>query len=95
MATFNLKDKHKDVEFHVSAGETTRYTDYWGEALALAVAMSASRGGEEAVVDVIVHSRAGAKHWLGDHGVEMYDEDPEASVFQRISIRARDQGRIA
>lgn len=87
--------RHKDVEFEVSAGERTNTLSSWSEAATLAVAMSASRDGEEAVIDVLVHSRAGAKHWLGDLGVEVYDEDPEASVFQRISIRARDKGRIS
>jgi hypothetical protein len=89
------KGRHKDVDFEVSAGEKTQHTKDWSEAVLLAVAFSASRGGEEAVVDVVVHSKAGAKHWLGDDGVEQYEEDPEASVFQRVSIRAVDKGRIA
>ena len=88
------KGRHKDVEFEVSAGEKTAHFKNWDEAAVMAVAMSASRGGAEAVIDVVVHSRAGARHWLGDHGVEMYDEDPDASVFQRVSIRATDKGRI-
>lgn len=89
------KPQHKDVEFAVSAGEVTKYLKQWDEAAALAVAMSVSRGGEEAVIDVLVHSRAGAKHWAGDYGVEQFEEDPEASVFDRVSIRAESRGRIA
>ena len=86
---------HKDIEFAVSSGERpTQYFKKWEKAVALAFAFSASRGGEEAVIDVLVHSREGARHWLGDAGVEMYNEDPDASVFQRLSLRGRDLGRI-
>lgn len=86
--------EHKDVEFQVSSGEASKYVKKWSDATATAIAMSASRGGEEAVIDVLVHSRAGAKHWESDAGVEKYDSDPDASVFQRISIRAVDRGMI-
>jgi hypothetical protein len=85
----------KDVEFAVSAGERlTRHFKKWDEALAWAFAISATHG-QEAVIDVLVHSEAGARSWLGDYGVEQYREDPEASVFQRLSLRAQDHGRIA
>lgn len=88
--------KHDDVVFEVSAGEArTRVKHKWDEAVVEAFALSASRGGAEAVIDVLVHSEAGARAWLGEHGVEMYREDPEASVFQRFSVRAQDKGRIA
>lgn len=87
--------RHKDVEFHVSAGEKTKVLKTFGEAASLALAMSASRGGEEAVIDVIIYSVSGARWWNGDHGVETYREDPDASVSQRISVRAQDRGRIA
>lgn len=86
---------HKDVEFAVSAGEKTQHVKKWSEATELAVAMSASRGGELAVIDVLVYSEAGARAWLGADGVEQYRQDPEASVFQRLEIRAKDRGTIA
>ena len=86
--------KHKDLEFHVDdAGGVPRVFKDWGEAVAFAVALSVSNG-RSINVDVIAWSRAAARHWMGDHGVEMYDEDPEASVFQRVSIRAEDRGRV-
>lgn len=85
---------HKDLEFHVSAGESkARVHRTWKEAAADAVQMSASRGGEMAVIDVTTWSRAAAKAWTGD--TEMYDEDPDASVFERFEVRARSVGRIA
>ena len=85
---------HKDIDFEVSSGERSKAFRKWEEAVTWAFAASATSG-HQAVIDVVVHSRAGAKHWLGDYGVEMYDEDPEASVFQRLSLRAEDLGRIA
>lgn len=86
---------HEDLEFHVSAGESkTRVHDNWKDAVADAAQMSASRGGELAVVDVVAWSRTAAALWAGSHGVELYDEDPEASVFERFEVRARSVGRI-
>lgn len=87
---------HKDLEFHVAAGEAkARVHKTWKEAAADAVQMSASRGGEQAVVDVIAWSRAATKAWAGSYGVELYDEDPDASVFERFEVRARSVGRVA
>lgn len=88
------KRPHKDVEFEVSAGEKMHRFKDWAEAASVAVAMSASGGGEEAVIDVLVHSVEGAQHWLGGYGADMYREDPEASVFQRFSLRVQDKGRV-
>jgi len=45
-------------------------------------------------VDVIVYSRAAARAWGGDSAVEVYDADPDASVHERIVIRAESLGRI-
>lgn len=86
--------KH-DVEFEVSSGERTQVTSDWKEACRWAVQFSAHRGGEMAVIDVLTHSRAGAGMWAGSHGRELYDEDPDASVFERFEVRARSVGRIA
>lgn len=85
---------HKDVQFVVSWGEMSRYYSKWDDAVIRAFAASAQRGGDEVVIDVLIYGRAGAKAWMGAEGVRQYDEDPEASVFQRFSIRANDEGRI-
>jgi hypothetical protein len=48
--------------------------------------------GEPVNIDVIAWDRGDAKAW----GIEeSYDEDPDASVSQRIVVRAEDLGRIA
>lgn len=87
---------HKDVEYAVD--------DYQGnekifktssEAAMFALDKSISRGGEAVNVDVLVYSAEGAKWYRGSiDGETEYEEDPEASVFDRIVIRAEAIGRV-
>ena len=87
----------KNLEFHVQRADgvgNTVVCDTFRDAANLAVQDAASDGREH-VIDVITWSRAAARQWAGDHGVEVYDEDPQASVHQRIVIKAEDQGRIS
>ena len=87
----------KDLEFHVSReGETTtlKITEKFGEACKFAIAHSASTG-YSVVIDVIAWSKKAARAWGGDSAVEVFEEDPEASVHERILIKAESQGRIA
>lgn len=85
---------HKDVEFAVDdASGRQRTFRTWDEAAGFALAMAASRG-ETVNLDVIVWSRSGARAYGGDDAVAQYDEDPEASVFERIEVRANDVGRV-
>lgn len=81
--------KHKDVEFAVG----DKYVDTFNEAAGLAVVRSAATG-TTAFVDVLVSSKAGARWLMGDDGVEQYEEDPEASVFERVAVKAEYQGRV-
>ena len=86
---------HKDLEFQLEdAGGTTRTFKSFDEACGLAVSISASTG-KEVEVNVLAWSKGAAKAWAGDYGIEQYEEDPEASVHDRIVIRAESQGRIA
>lgn len=84
------KKTHKDVEFAVG----DRYYDSFDEAAGDAVSRAISRG-EDVFLDTIVSSKAGARWFAGDDGIEIYEEDPEASVFERMVIRADNVGRIA
>jgi hypothetical protein len=85
---------HKDLEFAVDdASGKERIFKSWPEACGFAVALSAS--GRKVNIDVLAGSEAAAKAWSGDEGVEQYREDPEASVFDRITVRAESIGRIA
>lgn len=83
--------KHKDVEYQVGNMKKTYST--FDEAAATAVSIALSHGAT-VQLDTLVYSEAGAKWLMGDDGVEMYREDPDASVFERIQIKANSEGRI-
>lgn len=89
-----MAKRHKDVEFSVddaSGGE--RIFKTFDEAAGFAVALAAS--GRKSSINILVYSRSGAKWLAGDEGVAEYEEDPDASVFRRIVIKADDQGRVS
>lgn len=89
------KKTHKDVEFSVLAhGGKEKIFRRFDEAVAFAVVMSVGDSNWQNV-DVLIHSRAGARWWGGDYAVEEYEADPEASVSDRIVVKARSEGRIA
>lgn len=85
---------HKDVEFQIDtpSGES-RYFKHFNEAAAFAVTHAAS--GRPVELDVLIHSRAGAKWWGGDYAVKQYNDDPDASVSERLVISVDARGRIA
>ena len=85
---------HKDVEYAVDdyQGNEKIFTRF-EEAAAFAVEMSMTRN-VSVNLDVLVSSRAGAKWVYGDSGVEMYEEDPAAAVFERLEIRVTTKGRV-
>lgn len=85
---------HRDVEFAVDdASGNERIFKTFDEAAGFAVGLAVS--GRRSHVDVLVSTRAGAKWWGGDDAVQIYDEDPEASVFERIVVQASSEGRVA
>lgn len=88
------KKLHKDVEFAVSDGRGNRddYFDDVREAVYVAFDVALTYG--KANLDVIISSRAGAKAYGGDDAVEQYNEDPDASVFERYEIRVNAVGRV-
>jgi hypothetical protein len=81
--------KHKDVDFQVGRKSFDTFDEAAGHAIAMAVS-----DGRKKEIDVIVWSKAGARWFAGDYGVEVYEEDPEASVFERIEVKAESFGRI-
>jgi hypothetical protein len=50
--------------------------------------------GEPHYIDVVTWTRAAAVKYAGSDGGDIYDEDPEASVFERIEVKARSFGRV-
>ena len=90
-----MSKRHKDVEYHIDLrgnGGTKIFKTY-DEAAGFAV-QAASSHGEKVNLDIVVWSEAGAKSVMGNEGVEMYREDPEASVFLRIEVKANNTGRV-
>ena len=85
---------HKDVQYHVTSkrgGEDEVFSDF-DEASARAVTLAVFGG--DVLLDVVVFSRAGAKAVFGESGIEQYNEDPEASVFERLVIKVNSLGRV-
>jgi hypothetical protein len=84
---------HKDVEFAVddASGEEHVFKTF-DEAAGFALSIAVARG--ESALDVLIWSRAGASWYVGDDAVERYNEDPDASVFERFEIRVNNVGMV-
>jgi hypothetical protein len=85
-----MKTRHKDLEFHIDNAVFRTFAE-----AAHAAINNSIPYGRDVTIDVVVWSRAAARVWAGDHGVEEYDADPDASVHERIIIKATSQGRVA
>lgn len=85
---------HPDVDYAVDdAGGNERVFKTFDEAAGLAVSVALSGGGT-VNLDVLVWSENGAEWYGGDDAVEQYNEDPEASVFERFEIKVNAVGRV-
>ncbi len=82
-----------DLEFHVNVDSGTTIYKAFEQAIAMAVSYSLSNN-VKAYVDVVVWSKQAAHDWAGDNGVTQYQEDPDASVFERIGVRVTLEGQI-
>lgn len=94
LATESRPQSHRDVEFAVddASGKQRTFRTFdeaAGFALGLAVAT-----GKRIHLDVLAMSQAGAAWWGGDDALESYEEDPEASVFERLVVQASAAGRV-
>jgi len=86
---------HRDVEYAVDdASGKERIFKTANEAAGFAVSLAISDGRPH-YIDVLIYSVEGA-HWYrgNSDGDDAYNEDPEASVFDRIEVRADAQGRV-
>ena len=85
---------HPDVEYAVNdASGKERIFKTFDEAAGFAVGIALSRG--ETDLDVLIWSEEGAEWYGGDDAVEQYNEDPEASVFERFEISVNAAGRVS
>lgn len=85
-----------DLEFHVSAENsvTTEIYTNFGKACLAAVSKSV-QSGLVVRIDVITWTRAAARKWGGDEAIRVYEDDPEASVHERIVVKAEATGHVA
>jgi hypothetical protein len=84
---------HPQVEFAINdASGRERIFKTWDEAAGFALSLACS--GRTVNLDVLIWGESGARFWGGDDAVEQYREDPEASVFERIEIKADPMGRV-
>ena len=84
---------HPQVEYAVEdGGGHERIFKTFEEAAGFAVGMATSTG--ESNLDVLIFDEEGAAFYGGDDAVEQYNEDPEASVFERFEIRVNAVGRV-
>lgn len=85
---------HKDVEYAVDGADgTQRIFKKIKDAYLFAFDVALSKG--SATVDVLVYSRDGARFYMGGAGPGLYDEDPDASVFERFEVRVNCLHRVA
>ena len=85
---------HKDVEYAVDGYDGNQKTfKRFDEAAIFAVQVALAHG-RKVNLDVLVYSKAGARSVQGSEGVALYEEDPEASVFERLEIKVHSVGRV-
>lgn len=87
----------KDLEFHVGPDgihTPQKICKTFKDAAQYAISMSVGTG-QPMTIDVVTWTRAAAKAWGGDSAVEVFNEDPDASIHERIIIKAESEGRIA
>ncbi len=84
--------KHVGYAVNTASGNEQTFPSF-DKAAGFAVSLAASNG-KPIHLDILVYSKAGAKMIMGDEGVERYEEDPDASVFERIIIKAEAVGHV-
>jgi hypothetical protein len=85
---------HKDVDFAVDdySGKEKIFKKF-DEAAGFAVSLAAS-GKSDVAIDVLIWSESGARFYGGDDAVDRYNEDPEASIFERLEISVDNVGMV-
>jgi hypothetical protein len=84
---------HKDVEYAVddASGEERIFKSV-DAASAFAISVAIATG--YSTIDVLVYSEDGAAWYGGDDAFDRYNDDPEASVFERLEIRVNVVGSV-
>jgi hypothetical protein len=90
-----MANRSHDLEFHVGYENSTDATIFhdFDKAAGHAVAQCCGTG-STMVIDVVTWTKAAARKWGGESAVEVYESDPEASVHERIVIKAEALGHV-
>ena len=89
------RKSHPQVEYAVNdASGKERTFKTFDEAAGFAVGVALS-GRDHVYVDVLIFDKSGARFYGGYEAVEQYEEDPEASVFERFEISGNAVGRVS
>jgi hypothetical protein len=78
--------KHKDIEYHINTVRGRFVTKDLAQATEKAFTIAVQTGDSTVPLYVVVRSVTGARIWAGRSGVEQYEENPDASVFDRFII---------
>ena len=91
-----MSKKVRGLEFHVEPVRGGRADVFYtfDEACSRAVGTAVSTG-QSMHIDVVIYEKSAAKAWGGDDAVEQYKDDPEASVFERIVVKAESKGKVS
>jgi hypothetical protein len=85
---------HKDVEYAVDDASGKEHVfKTFDEAAGFALSIAVARG--ESNLDVLIWSKSGARFYGGNDAVDRYNEDPEASVFERFEIKVNNAGVVS
>ena len=85
---------HNEVDFAVDDTQSREHIfKTFDEAAGFALGVGASHG-QPVNLDVLVWSEEGAEWYGGSDAVDAYNEDPEASVFERYEITVNAVGMV-
>lgn len=88
------RKSHPQVEYAVDdASGEERIFKTFDEAAGFAVGIALTQG-QTVNLDVLIFDKSGARFYGGYDAVEQYEEDPEASVFERFEIQVNAVGRV-
>jgi hypothetical protein len=85
-------EKHRDVEFSITLGHKEVVFETLDDAAPFVLSAALAEG--RAYLDVLVHSADGAAWYGGEEAREIFEDHPNAVVFERIEVRASPTGMV-
>ncbi len=76
------------VEYHING----RIFEDWETAAIYS--MTLAIGGSPIQIDIVIYHEQAALKFGGTYAAERYLEDPDASVFERLTLTINNEGRV-